>query len=334
MSTSSSSERICNVLISSAGRRVALLRIWRDALSRLGLRGSLIATDMSACAAAVQDADRFELVPPCSSENFLPRLMEICERENVRVLVPTIDTELPMLAEARADFVARGTTINISAPETIAIAYDKHATHAWLTEHDLPTVEQARAGEIESGESALEFPLIVKPARGSSAVGVARVENLDQLRHACQGDFVAQSIARGVEYTVDVLINREGHCAAAIPRRRLEVRAGEVSKGLTVRNTAVERLAQRVAEALPGAYGVLNVQIFHDEISDVCSVIEINPRYGGGFPLTWQAGGLLPIWFLEEVLDMPSSCCDAWRDGLVMLRYDDAVFVTQAEAGL
>lgn len=330
----SGSKERCNVLISAAGRRVALSRIWRAALRELGVDGYLLAADVSACCSAVQDADRFHLVPRCSDASFVPELLALCERERVRVVVPTIDTELPMLARAREDFASIGTAINISGPETIAISYDKHATHAWLTENDFPTVMQVRVEDLLSGVADLAYPLIVKPARGSSSIGVARVSDLHELRHACGEDFVAQSIAPGVEYTVDVLVTQDGACVSAVPRRRLEVRAGEVSKGITVRNPAVERLARRVAEQLPDAYGVMNVQIFHDEATDLCSIIEVNPRYGGGFPLTWEAGARLPVWFLEELLGRESSRTDTWRDGLVMLRYDDAVFVDRSEVGL
>jgi carbamoyl-phosphate synthase large subunit len=119
-----------------------------------------------------------------------------------------------------------------------------------------------------------------------------------------------------------------------VPRRRLEVRAGEVSKGITVREPAVIDLAVRAAEALPGAWGCLNVQIFHDVASGQLAVIELNPRFGGGFPLAWEAGAHYPRWILEEVLGLPSTVHDRWTDGLVMLRYDAAVFRPREDCGL
>jgi carbamoyl-phosphate synthase large subunit len=145
---------------------------------------------------------------------------------------------------------------------------------------------------------------------------------------------VVQEVAPGSEHTVDVLVLSDGRCAGAVPRRRIAVRAGEVEKGVTVRDPAVEDLARRVAEALPGAYGVLNVQIFVDPAQGDMRVIEINARYGGGFPLAFEAGAHYPAWTIEEILGRPSSVTDHWRAGLVMLRYDDAVFAEAADVGL
>ena len=104
-----------------------------------------------------------------------------------------------------------------------------------------------------------------------------------------------------------MLVLRDGRCVCSVPRRRLAVRAGEVEKGVTVRDQALERLARRIAEALPGAYGVLNVQIFVDPVAGEPRVIEINARYGGGFPLAFQAGARFPAWTIEEILGLPTT---------------------------
>jgi carbamoyl-phosphate synthase large subunit len=120
-----------------------------------------------------------------------------------------------------------------------------------------------------------------------------------------------------------------------VPRRRIETRGGEVSKGVTIRQPPVITLAKQIAEALPGGYGVLNVQIFYDEKTDALAVIEINPRFGGGYPLAHEAGAHMTRWLLEDVFDLPSTATDDnWRDGLVMLRFDEAVFVTREQAGV
>src|SRR5690606_1056922 len=125
--------------------------------------------------------------------------------------------------------------------------------------------------------------------------------------------------------------------ANSAPRRRIEVRAGEVSKGVTVRSPQLQQLARDLCEALPGALGTITVQAFLDGAPDdpaaTVAVIEINARYGGGFPLALEAGADFPRWQLEELLGLPSTAtADGWRPGLVILRYDAAVFVDEAEA--
>jgi len=153
---------------------------------------------------------------------------------------------------------------------------------------------------------------------------------------ACRGgDYIAQSIAPGVEYTIDILVGRGGELRCAVPRRRLEVRAGEVSKAMTVRRSDLQELAERVCRSLPGAYACLNLQVFVDEKSGTLNVIELNARFGGGFPLAFQAGARYPQWIIEEQLGLPSTASsNEWKDRLVMLRYDDAVFIDSRVAGL
>ena len=329
-------EKPFTVLISSAGRRVELLRIWRTAIEASGRTARLIAADMTALSAAWQSADAGYLVPRCQDPSFLEAVLGICGKEHVDLIVPTIDPELPVYAAAGRQFEAVGTRVHVSSPETISISNDKRLTHAWLLAHGLPTVAQVDAQLLLAGQAQLDLPVYAKPARGSSAIGVTRVDTLDSLERiaAHRDDYIVQEIAPGAEYTVDVFVDRFGRCRSAVPRRRLEVRNGEVSKGVTVKHQAVIALATQVSEALPGAWGCLNVQIFADDLTARLSVIEINARFGGGFPLSWEAGADIPRWILEDMLSQESSAHQDWKDGLLMLRYDAAVFRDKAACGL
>jgi carbamoyl-phosphate synthase large subunit len=325
-----------NILVSAAGRRVALVRIFKDELQRLDLQGRVLAADASPLSAAFHDADTQVLVPPCAEPAFVPSVLRLCQDHGVGLVVPTIDPELPLYAEHRQRFEAIGVTVAVSAPETVALSYDKLRTHEWLVAQGFPTVRQATAADVMDSPNGWPWPLIAKPRRGSASIGVRRVGDMDELRAATrQTECVVQAPAPGHEYTVDVLVRRDGRCVCAVPRRRLEVRAGEVSKGVTVRNAAIERLATEVAERLPGAYGVLNIQLFHDPSTGELRLIEINPRFGGGYPLTHRAGAPLARWLLEEVAGVPSTVTNQeWRAGVVMLRFDDAVFVDAGQAGV
>lgn len=240
-----------------------------------------------------------------------------------------------MYASHRDAFARIGTTVAVSSPEVVAIGGDKSRTHAWLVAQGLPTVRQATIGEVLADPAAWPYPFVVKPAAGSSSIGVAIVRDRSHLEAVPRGGFIAQSLATGIEHTIDILATRRGRCLCAVPRRRFEVRAGEVSKGMTVRSAALEGLATRICEALPGAYGCLNVQVFLDEATGAMNVIELNPRFGGGYPLSWEAGAKYPRWMIEEILKLPSTAsATGWRDRLVMLRYDDAVFVDATSAGV
>ena len=225
----------------------------------------------------------------------------------------------------------------VSAPEVIAIGNDKVRTYAWLTEQGFPTVRQESVEHILAcGGDGWPLPLIAKPRFGSASIGVQRIESLEQLRLLPpQAQYVVQTIAPGDEYTVDVLVNRQGRGLCAVPRKRLEVRGGEISKGMTERQESLVALTRRLAETLPGAYGALNVQVFWDCATRTSSIIEINARFGGGFPLTWQAGGRYPQWIIEEILGRSTTTStEAWSDRLLMLRFDDALFLPAVMAGL
>jgi len=282
---------------------------------------------MSSTSAAFHAADQGFLVPRCTAPEFVSTMLDICRRNNVGLIVPTIDTELPIYAATVDEFAAAGVTILISDPQVIEIASDKRRTHEWLVETGLPTVRQAEVADVLANPGDWAFPLLVKPVGGSSSIGVATVATREELSFATRdGDYIVQTLAQGTEYTIDALIDRSGHCVCAVPRKRLEVRAGEVSKAVTFRSAELIALAKRVFESLPGAFGVQNVQVFLNDDGDM-RIIEINPRFGGGYPLSWQAGAHYPRWLIEEQRNLPSTVTEDWQDGLTMLRYDDAVFV-------
>ena len=316
------------VLISSAGRRVELLRAFREKVRDQG--GRVLGVDITPYSPAFQDADEAFIVPRCTTPEFVPALLDICRTHGVDLVIPTLDPELPVYAAARDEFAAIGTTVAISRPDVAAIGGDKQQTHDWLVANGFPTVQQGTLDDVEADPGAWAFPLIVKPRFGSASIGVGIVRDHDELaRAASQPDALVQTLAPGVEHTIDLLADRDGRCLAAIPRRRLEVRAGEVSKAVTVRDPALIELAEKLCAALPGPYGALNVQVFAGDEPGQLAVIEMNARFGGGYPLSYAAGADFPLALVQDALGLPRTApLEGWQDGLVMLRYDAAVFVT------
>lgn len=312
------------------------MRILETCLRELGSDGTVIASDITLTSAAMQASRGSILVPSVRDPQCLARILQTVDDERIALIVPTIDPELPFYAEHADAFARRQCQINISSPQTVQIGFDKALTHAFLTQHGIPTVQQWDLPQAIARASRLPFPVVAKPRRGSGSIGLARVHSPDGLLALpATIDMIVQSTAPGREYTVDLFIDQHGECRCAVPRLRLETRGGEVSKGVTVRNRAVLSAARLVAQSLPGARGVINVQVFHDETSGQTNVIEINPRFGGGYPLTHQAGAPMARWLLEEALGLPCSAQDdLWQEGVVMLRFDDAVFVSATDAGV
>jgi carbamoyl-phosphate synthase large subunit len=314
------------ILLSSAGRRVSLLRSLRQAISDVGIDGRVIACDLGWTAPAMHVADAGFVMPRCTDPQFVDRALELCADEGVDLVVPTIDTELPVWARLRDRLAERGTTVAVSDPAAIDIAADKRLTNRHCRSIGAPCPRQASLSEVQANPADWQLPLIAKPARGSASSGVVCVSDWETLRdiHATE-PMVVEEHALGVEHTVDVYVDRTGTVRCPVVRRRLEVRAGEVSKGQVVQDDRLADLALLTVKSLPGAYGPLNVQIFDDGTAS--TVIEINARFGGGYPLTWQAGGRYGEWLVREQLGHQLTATLIPDYGLMMLRWDEEIFV-------
>ena len=321
-----------NILFTSAGRRVALIRLFRQAMDALRLPGKLVAADVCGTAPARFVADVFEEVAPLGSPRYVDQLREICRKHRIRLVVPLIDTELQLLARHREDFLTDGITPLVSSSEVTQLSHDKRLTQSFFRSAGVATPRILDPRSVLTDPKA-SYPFFLKPACGSSSVGASRIDNPRQLEFLldCAHDPVLQEFVVGQEYTLDVLADFTGKVRCVVPRLRIETRAGEVSKGMTVKNQALIKAGKGVVEALPGAVGCITVQCFLTAQGEI-KFIEINPRFGGGFPLAAQAGADFPRWIVEMMLGRnPHIPLDGWTDGLLMLRFDDAVFVSRAK---
>ena len=197
-----------NIMLTAAGRRVALMRLLKESLTKVDPEAQVIATDITRTSSAVQLADLALVVPPYEDPECLSFLLRLCEDHDIGLIVPTIDPELTFYSKFKDQFEAIGTRINISSEETIAVANDKRSTHRWLVEQGFPTMRQADANDLLSGRELWEFPLFAKPRRGSASFGADLVPTKEHLRVlVTQTEYVVQTIAKGREYTVDVFVN-------------------------------------------------------------------------------------------------------------------------------
>jgi carbamoyl-phosphate synthase large subunit len=314
-----------NVLLTSAGRRVELLRVLETDLQDL-TEGSVIVADASPDAPCMHLAAGAALLPRLTEPGFESALLEVIAEHQIGLVIPTIDTELPVLASMRGAIEVAGARLLISGAQTIAVAADKVLTEQFLTTHAIPHPNQWSAEEAAELAPDLPYPVFIKPRGGSASIGVVLARHEQQLRALLGPEDIVQEVAAGDEFTVDVWVDESGELRSCIARRRIAVRGGEVEKGVTQRHAAVLDVAAAVARNLPDAFGPLNVQVFADD-EDV-RVIEINARYGGGFPLSWAAGARTTRWALQFGLGhAPEPSELEWRAGIRMLRYDQSVFL-------
>ncbi len=321
------------VLFTSSGRRAELLNCFREDAADLGIPLRVLAADLNPeFSAACHHADLGLAVPPCGDQSYVQRLREICRTQKVDLLVPTIDPELRALAEARDEFEAEGTKVQVSSPDVVAMARNKKATAVFLAAAGIPGPRTGGVEEILRAPESWRWPMILKPIGGSSSIGAHVAADLDEFKRHCgsRDDFLAQEFWKGREFTVNLFFDRSGTMRCAIPHWRKETRSGEVSKGITVREPKMMELAGRLGAALTGARGALCFQAILTDAGEA-AIFEINARFGGGYPLAHRAGGRFSKWLLEEAAGRECSAGNEWRDRLMMLRYDAAVFVAAPE---
>jgi carbamoyl-phosphate synthase large subunit len=313
--------RIENILITSAGRRVRLVQNFQEALKRYNPKGKVLTTDMHPeLSSACQLSDGSFKLPRVSDEGYLDRLLAQCLANRISLVVPTIDTELGILARAKPRFEAAGVRLAISSPECCDTFYRKRSTEAFFTRCGVDTPR------IVDPFEGCTYPLFAKLDNSSCSIGAGIVQTEVEASKLVQaGDYVFQELIDGDEYTVDLFMDRHGNAICIVPRKRLEVRAGEVSKALTVKDAAIMDAVKSLVPYLKGAYGCITVQLFKSDQRIV--FIEINPRFGGGYPLTWQSGADFAAMLIEDTLGHDLAYTDAWRDGVLMLRYDAEVIV-------
>ena len=131
------------------------------------------------------------------------------------------------------------------------------------------------------------------------------------------------------EFTCDLYYSKSHDLKCVVPRKRLEVRDGEVYKALTQNNALVDYIKRHLSK-IDGAVGCITAQFFLSKTDDsqICA-IEINPRFGGGYPLSYLAGANFPKWLIEEYLlgKTIDDKFDTWENNLLMIRYDDEILV-------
>jgi len=303
------------------------LSCFREDAERLGVKLRIVAMDLRPeFSAACQVADASYEVPRCSDAHFVPALLDICRREEAALVIPTIDTELPILSRATEAFAAVGTRVVVSAEPVVNVARDKAATARLLAVAGVMAPKTLTWDEFVADPVQLRDPVIAKPVGGSSSVGIIRPRRSQDLMTLAGPGYIVQELWTGAEYTVNVYFDQKGRLSSAVPHRRLEVRAGEVSKGRTERVPSLEAAAQKLAAVLPGASGPLCFQAMVTETGEYC-VFEINARFGGGYPLAHRAGARFSQWLLEEAAGLPLNANNDWRAGVTMLRFDHAVFL-------
>jgi carbamoyl-phosphate synthase large subunit len=318
-----------NILMTCVGRRVGLMEAFRRSMKALRVQGQILGADWSPLAPGLAMADERFLVPGVNSPDYIDVILDICRRREVGMVIPLLDWELQPLADARERFAEADVRVIVSSPRVIGICRDKRKTFEFLSSRGVGTPRILEFGDAMKGK----FPVMVKDRYGSSARNVMRATSPQTLKRAFKGDdkMFIQEVITGPEYTVDVYAGLDGIPRVAVPRERLQVRAGEVCKARTVRHENIITEALRVVALLQECVGVITVQCRVASDGTV-NFFDLNARFGGGVPLAIRAGADFPRWIIQEHFGQrPDINSQEWEDGLLMLRYDAEVFLKESE---
>lgn len=275
--------------------------------------------------AACNVSDQYFKVKKVTDPHYVRELIDICVDNDIKMIVPTIDTELLILSQNKKQFSGLGIHTIISSIEFIEQCRDKRKINLFFRDREIDIPKK-----IDKNKP--EFPLFIKPYDGSLSANTFLIDTADQLtaNHLSNEKFLfMEYISKNEhdEYTVDMYYDKNHHVKCIVPRKRILVRAGEVNKGLTCNNSIVPFLKEKLG-FIEGAVGCLTVQVFLNRLTERIIAIEVNPRFGGGYPLSYKAGANYPLWLINEYFNNQSiDYTENWEDQLLMLRYDDEVFV-------
>ena len=316
-----------HILFTGIGRRIELVQAFRQAALVLDVNLKIYGADMAGTAPALAYCDGVRKVCGMREAQYIPQLLEICKKDNIDLLIPTIDTDLLVLSEHRVEFEEIGTRVLISSPDKISICRDKNYTADFFESCGL------RAPHTYNDYTKYNegFPCFIKPKDGSSSINAFKVNKVEELEIYAQkiGDYIIQPFIEGTEYTIDIFCDFDGNPITIVPRERTQVRAGEVLKTKIEMDPVMIQEGKQLVEGFKPC-GPMTAQLIRQKDTGINYYIEINPRFGGGSPLSMRAGARSA----EEILHMLLGETVSYReddinDQAVYSRFDQCVCINR-----
>lgn len=314
-----------NVLILSAGRRVELVNCFKDARDKLGIMGNVVAVDLSSTAPALYHADTNYLICRISDDNYIEEIIKICNKENINLIVPTIDTELLKLSKGKTLIEEKTKAkVLVSDIDVINICRNKYNTQAFFEKNGFGIPKLINKEDIKNRN--YQFPVFIKPLDGSSSINTFKINNDKELEFFINyvPDPIIQEFVKGDEYTVDVFCDFNSKPITIVPRLRIATRGGEVLKGQVKKD---RQIIEKVKEVLSVLKPIGHVTLQCMKTESGIKFIEINPRFGGGAPISIKAGANSPANLYKLLRGEELNYNEDYEDNLLASRHDNAVFI-------
>ena len=309
-----------NILILSAGRRVELIKCFKEAAQELNISSKIVAADISNTAPAIYFADSHYEIPRIGAEGYLEAIIDICQKESIKLVVPTIDTELMILSENKERIESNTKAkVLISEKKVIEICRNKKNTQQFFEKYGFGVPREILEDDIE-----ITYPVFIKPLDGSSSVNTFKVNNEEELkffRNYIKNPIV-QEYMEGTEYTIDAFLDFDSNIISVVPRERIAVRAGEVIKGRIHKDKEIVDDVKRLLTVLK-PIGQITIQC--KKTIEGIKYIEINPRFGGGAPMSIKAGANSCKYLYRLLQGETLDYIENYRDNITFLRFDDSI---------
>lgn len=311
-----------SVIITAASRRVALIKSFKKALENTG--GNVIAVDYDMCSSALYFADKYFEVPLVNDANYTDKILDIAKKENVKLIIPTIDQELLLWSKTKEKFQKKGISVSISRPETINVCSDKITTYNFFKNNLLPFPKSFIANNLPE---KIKYPLFIKPRKGRGSVDSLKINNKTELNFYINKvkDPIISEFLDGDEFTTDAFFSKKGELLRCVHRYRLVVRAGVSDRGKTFKNKQLTEYISKISHLLK-LEGAVNIQ---GKIKDQkISFFEINPRFSGGIQLTIASGVNFAELLIDELKDKNiKPDLFNYEDNLLMTSFEDSLFI-------
>lgn len=322
-----------NVLFCSVGRRATLLKDFRKSMDGCG---KIVAVDLSPVAPALFFADEAYLVPRIDDPTYYDKILEICEKSDVKAITTLIDPEIELLAKYREDLVKKGILPLCPADWTAHLCFDKYKMFCHLHSKGVRTVltynslESLKKGLVK-GE--IQFPVFMKPISGSGSVGIGKVNSWEEAEAKFNDGkfkYIIQELMTGGDCDADVYVDCISHKPVAIfSKKKIESRIGGASKTISFKDQKLFGFVEEVCAVLE-LNGPCDMDFFIKDGEYYLS--EINPRFGGAYPHAYGAGVDFVKLILNNIRGVENkSIIGDYDDDVIMMMYDAVVITKKSE---
>lgn len=299
-----------NVLLTSVGRRAYMVKYFKEVL---GDRGEVHVSNSDDKTVAFHYADKCTVSPLIYSEEYIPFLLEYCKKNAIGILISLFDIDLPVLARNRELFAEIGTRVIVSDAKLVEICNDKWKTYNFLKENGFNTPKtyltlQKTMLALESGE--LKYPIVVKPRFGCGSIALSIAEdemallyyfrrntraiNRSYLKYESAAEdekIIYQECLSGQEYGADIINDLGGGLRQVNVRKKIAMRAGETDIAELVDEPKISEELSRLGR-ITRHIGNMDTDVFL--VDGVPYILEMNARFGGGYPFSHMGGCNLP----------------------------------------